>query len=169
LPGESLETQARATSQAFYVIRGSGVSTSTEHGEIKWNTGDLFVLPAAITPVSHAALGVEAAEGGEAAALYWVSDEPLLRYLGVNPSEKKFEPTLYTRKRMVESVELLKHEEGVEHRNRLGILLGNRATEKNTLTLTHTLWSLLNLLPAGQKQRPHRYVPSTVPLFVCVL
>jgi gentisate 1,2-dioxygenase len=156
LPGESLETQARATSQAFYVIRGSGVSTSTEHGEIKWNKGDLFVLPAAAAPVSHAALGVEAAEGGEAAALYWVSDEPLLRYLGVSPSEKKFEPTLYTRERMVASVELLKHEEGVEHRNRLGILLGNKVTEKSTLTLTHTLWSLLNLLPAGQKQRPHR-------------
>jgi hypothetical protein len=37
-----------------------------------------------------------------------------------------------------------------------GILLGNRITEKNTLTLTHTLWSLLNLLPARNAQRPHR-------------
>lgn len=37
-----------------------------------------------------------------------------------------------------------------------GILLGNKVTEKQTKTLTHTLWSLLNLLPAGQSQRPHR-------------
>jgi len=156
LPGESLETQARATSQAFYVIRGRGVSSSQEHGEIRWKAGDLFVLPASAAAVRHAATGVGLEAGGEAAALYWVSDEPLLRYLGVTASEKKFEPTLYTRERMVASVELLKHEEGVEHRNRLGILLGNRMTEANTLTLTHTLWSLLNLLPAGQKQRPHR-------------
>ncbi len=163
LPGESLETQARATSQAFYVIRGSGVTTSPEHGEIRWSQGDLFVFPASQQGVQHAATGVE---GGEAAALYWVSDEPLLKYLGVTATEKKFEPTLYTRERMVASVELLKHEEGVEHRNRLGILLGNTTTKKNTLTLTHTLWSLLNLLPAGQKQRPHRH--NSVALDLCV-
>jgi hypothetical protein len=43
--------------------------------------------------------------------------------------------------------------------------LGNKITEKNTKTLTHTLWSLLNLLPAGNKQRPHKYVPSVTVLF----
>ena len=47
-----------------------------------------------------------------------------------------------------------------------GILLGNKTTEANTKTLTHTLWSLLNLLPAGQKQRPHRH--NSVALDLCV-
>ena len=42
--GEKLETKANATSQAFYVIRGSG-STTSEHGTINWDTGDLFVVP----------------------------------------------------------------------------------------------------------------------------
>lgn len=32
LKGESVDTSARATSQAFYVIRGSGESSSPEHG-----------------------------------------------------------------------------------------------------------------------------------------
>jgi mannose-6-phosphate isomerase-like protein (cupin superfamily) len=42
--GDSIDTTANATSQAFYVIRGRG-STSSEHGTISWGTGDLFVVP----------------------------------------------------------------------------------------------------------------------------
>ena len=30
--GESIQTAARATSQCFYVIRGQGITTSSEHG-----------------------------------------------------------------------------------------------------------------------------------------
>jgi gentisate 1,2-dioxygenase len=33
-----------ATSQTFYVIRGSG-ETSGEHGTFKWFEGDYFALP----------------------------------------------------------------------------------------------------------------------------
>jgi hypothetical protein len=54
-------------------------------------------------------------------------------------------------------VEEIRHGEDVGHKNRLGILLGNKATDGGTLTLTHTLWSLLNLLPAHSAQPPHRY------------
>ena len=42
--GDSLDTKANASSQAFYVIRGSGV-TSGEHGNITWSEGDMFVVP----------------------------------------------------------------------------------------------------------------------------
>ena len=50
--------------------------------------------------------------------------------------------------------------------NRMGILLGNKITEDSTKTLTHTLWSLLNVLPAGDAQRPHRH--NSVALDLCV-
>ncbi|EWM20669.1 hypothetical protein Naga_100766g1, partial [Nannochloropsis gaditana] len=41
LRGESIETQACATSQAFYVIRGQGKSTSTEHSlQVTYKEGD---------------------------------------------------------------------------------------------------------------------------------
>ena len=53
-------------------------------------------------------------------------------------------------------VEELRHAEGAEHKNRLGILLGNKVTDNNTKTLTPTLWSLLNLLPKKTHQPPHR-------------
>lgn len=148
-PNDSLDSQAVATSQAFYIIRGSGSTTSKEHGVVEWEEGDLFVLPATTSLITHTATSDT--------AIYWVTDEPLLAYLGVCPNTKKFSPTVFRKKTMLAEVEKIKHEEGAEHRNRLGILLGNKVTENGTKTLTHTLWSLLNQLPAHDHQRPHRH------------
>ena len=155
---ESLSTTAIATSQAFYVIRGSGSSVSEEHGEISWAQGDLFVMPACEHAVKHAA--------SSDTAIYWVTDEPLLRYLGVKTNAKKFQPTLFRKECMLAEVERIQHQPGAEHKNRMGILLGNKVTENSTKTLTHTLWSLLNVLPAGDHQRPHRH--NSVAFDLCV-
>lgn len=154
---ESLETEATATSQAFYVIRGSGV-TRSEFEEITWSEGDLFVLPATDRPMVHSA--------SSDTAIYWITDEPLMQYLGVAPDTKKFRPTVFRRARMLAEVEAIRHQPGAEHRNRLGILLGNKITEDSTLTLTNTLWSLLNMLPASDAQRPHRH--NSVAIDLCV-
>jgi len=154
---ENLTTEATATSQAFYVIRGSGRSVS-EHGDIEWAEGDLFVLPACDSSVVHTA--------SSDTAIYWVTDMPLMHYLGVKPTVKKFNATLFRKERLLAEVERIKHQPGAEHRNRMGILLGNRITEDSTKTLTHTLWSLLNTLPAGDAQRPHRH--NSVALDLCV-
>lgn len=155
--GESISSDAMATSQAFYVIRGSGKSVSEEE-TVEWGEGDLFVIPAAERSIQHTATAET--------AIYWVTDEPLLKYLGVKPNVKKFKTTLFKKERMLAEVERIKHQPGAEHRNRLGILLGNKITEENTKTLTHTLWSLLNCLPAGDAQRPHRH--NSVALDLCV-
>ena len=150
---ESIGTTANATSQAFYVIRGQGSSSSAEHGDIRWSTGDLFVVPVTRGAVTHTCTSAES-HGG--AALYWVHDEPLMEYLGVTPSGCKFKPTLYTRERLLESVAEIRHQSVKGERNRLGVLLGNAACEQ-TKTLTHVLWSLLNSIPARTTQRPHRH------------
>eukprot|EP00968_Pinguiococcus_pyrenoidosus_P028449 scaffold7863_cov277-Pinguiococcus_pyrenoidosus.AAC.6 len=158
-PNDTLPTKACATSQAFFVIRGSG-SSATEFGTMRWGEGDLFVLPSTAEEVVHTA-------GETDAALYWITDEPLLRYLGVAPSEQRFSPAHYSKERLLGEVERVSHEEGAEHRNRMGILLGSDVTEQEgTKTLTHTLWSLLNVLPAGDAQRPHRH--NSVALDLCV-
>ena len=68
-------------------------------------------------------------------ALYWIHDEPLLTYLGVSPARAKFDPTLFTRARLLETVEEIRHAPGMAHVNRLGVLLGNAATERTTKTL----------------------------------
>lgn len=156
-PSESIESNATATSQAFYVIRGQGKS-SGEFGDTEWSEGDLFVFPATTVPILHS--------GVADSALYWITDEPLLQYLGVKPNIAKFRPTLFRKEKMLAEVERIKHQPGAEHRNRLGILLGNKITEDSTKTLTHTLWSLLNMLPANDAQRPHRH--NSVALDLCV-
>lgn len=150
--GDSIETSANATSQAFYVIRGNGM-TKSEHGVISWETGDLFVVPVTNGIIIHECLSVEEYGG---AALYWVHDEPLMDYLGVTPTIAKFEPTLFKREQMLAKVEEITHANVSGERNRLGVLLGNKACDQ-TKTLTHVLWSLLNSIPAHTVQRPHRH------------
>ena len=60
----------------------------------------------------------------ESAALYWVTDEPLLQYLGVAPIAEKFAPTLFEAEKMERMVEEISHAAGAEHKNRTGVLLG---------------------------------------------
>lgn len=74
--------------------RGDGYS-DTEFGKVRWAQGDVFSLPAT-SDVTHHASKESTEHGG--AAFYWVSDEPLCKYLGVSPTEKKFEPAHYTKK-----------------------------------------------------------------------
>mgnify|MGYP006282044929 CR=1 FL=1 len=155
LASEGLTTNARSTSQMFYVIRGRG-RTSGPSGSIPWSEGDLFVLPVDES-LTH--------QADTDSALYWVHDEPLLRYLGVRPSEPRFRPTLFTRERLQQELADVCDQPGAIHRNRMGILLGNTATPQ-TLTLTHILWSLLNVLPAGVVQKPHRH--NSVAIDLCV-
>ena len=160
---ESVASSARATSQAYFVVRGSGTSTSDEHGAISWSEGDLFVLPRAGALLHTAA--ADCASGS--AALYAINDEPLCRYLGVTPSEDRFGAALYTRDVLLSKVEEVRHEPGAEHRNRMGILLSNAACPE-TKTLTPILWALLNVLPANTKQPPHRHQSVAIDLCVSV-
>jgi len=166
--GDGLGTQVpNATSQAFYVIRGSG-KTIYRHDDgkeetIAWSTGDMLTVPVTSTEMTHICTSAEE-HGG--AALYWVHDEPLMDYLGATPVARKFEPTLYKNSDMLSKVEEIRHASGECHmKNRLGVLLGNAKCAR-TKTLTHVLWSLLNSIPGGTVQRPHRH--SSVALDLCV-
>lgn len=142
--GTSLRTDAQATSQMFYVIKGSG-RTQMQNGTIEWREGDLFTLPSVPDALHSASCD---------SALYWVHDQPLLDYLGVMPKQQRFEPVLYT-KAMLDD-ELAKVRAEGTGRNRTGVLLSN-PNFPLTMTLTHTLWSLYNALPAGIDQKPHRH------------
>lgn len=141
---DSLKTDFVAASQMFFVINGAGSSTM-DSGTIVWKTGDLFTLPA-VQFAQHTAT--------ENAVLFWVNDSPLLRYLGVAPNEKRFAPVLYTQQRITD--ELNKVRALGEHSNRVGVLLANPHFP-HTQTLTHTLWSLYNILPKGVVQKAHRH------------
>lgn len=165
-PGEHLDSGVEwATSQSFYVIRGNGTSM-TRAGRIEWMEGDLFTLPylgddsPAVCATGHQCIihecFAEPKFGG--CALYWVHDEPLLRYLGVRPVDKRrFEPALYPGRVMREAVDSISPTTPTgEARNRRGILLSNPASPQ-TKTLTPTMWSLLNSIDGGATQKPHKH------------
>jgi len=150
---DTLKTQVEATSQLFFVIRGRG-KTQMSFGTIEWKEGDLFTLPS-VESVLHTAL--------DDTAIYWVHDEPLLNYLGVKPKVARFEPVLYTKERLNSELNAIREE--AAGRNRTGILLSH-PNFKFTKTITQTLWSLYNVLPAGVVQKPHRH--NSIALDYCV-
>ena len=144
-PGQSLKTVTPATAQLFYVIRGRG-QTESEYGTMEWSQGDLFTLPSCEAAI-HAA--------EEDTAIYWVTDAALVNYLGVKASKPRFQPSLYQSDQ----------ESGASKRNRIGIIIGNRATQL-TRSLTHTLWALMVYLPGGTAQKPHRHNSVAIDLAI---
>jgi len=153
--GDKIETSARSTSEVFYVMRGAG-QTETANGVIEWKQGDAFTLPTNDGAIHTAT---------EDTALYWVHDAPLLKYMGVVPMMPRFKAAYYSQEYMQGEVDRIREECQREGRNRNGIILGNVASEK-TKTMTHTMWSLYNLLPAGDVQKPHRHNSVAIDLAV---
>jgi len=166
---DNINCMANSTSNAFYIINGSGkvyfnLDNYDDYKSIKWNQGDMIVLPHIYGNITFKAT--------QDSAIYWINDQPLLSYLKVKPIERSFDPTFYSNQIMKQKVKEIKHTEGSKEKNRIGILLGNKETDyfekggSGTLTLTPILWSLLNILPANQFQKPHRH--NSVALDLCV-
>lgn len=144
--GDRLETAPNATSEFYYVMYGHGFSVV--NGKlVRWAKGDFLTLPAGSVSTHHA---------DDDAALYWVTDEPLLRHLGVTATTPKFRPTKYARDRAVIELAKIADAPGANEKNRVSVLLAN-SEEEQTLTITHVLWAMFGLLPVGQIQRPHRH------------
>jgi gentisate 1,2-dioxygenase len=72
---EGVQTLAEATSELYYVLKGAG-QTTHDNEVVEWSQGDVLVLPGG-SRNNHTA----AADS----VLYWVTDAPLLAYLGVAP------------------------------------------------------------------------------------
>jgi gentisate 1,2-dioxygenase len=90
------------------------------------------------------------------AGLYWVHDAPLLRYLGVSPNVERFKPTLFEYSKAASKLESIANDPVNSKANRVSVLLANKNFPQ-TRTVTHTLWAMFGLLPAGKVQYPHRH------------
>jgi gentisate 1,2-dioxygenase len=146
LAGENLATNFNSTSQIFYVMRGSG-RTEFDGMEIPWKTGDFVVLP----------IGRETRHFANTdTAFYLVHDEPLLQYLGVKADIQRFKPTLYTSEDSLRELAKVKTAAAAANRSRISVLLANKEIDR-TLTVTHTLWAMLGVLPQNAVQLPHRH------------
>lgn len=160
-PDDALETAPDATSELYYCLEGAGrtefsrtasgddlPATVPTAGAICWARGDFWTLPAGSTCRHRAGPG--------RALLYRVTDAPLLAHLGVVPTAARFAPTHYpAADSLARLAEVEAHPDAAD-RNRVSILLGN-AAQPRTMTVTHTLWAMLGVLPAGRVQRPHRH------------
>jgi gentisate 1,2-dioxygenase len=144
--GEKVSTNPEATSQLYYALEGRGFAAV--NGQlVRWEKGDFLTLPAR----SHATFFADTDS-----AIYWVHDEPLLRYLGAEAAKPKFRPAKFPRARAMAELEQIAARPGASDKSRVSVLLAN-AAEEQTLTITHVLWAMLGVLPAGQEQRPHRH------------
>ena len=158
-PGDAIITDANATSQLFFVMRGSGstrVEDTAGGTEIGWRAGDLFTLPAS-SRATHVA--------GDDAALYWVHDGPLLEYLGVAAVRRQFAPTLYTRAAIHEALDAVIRDPASATANRQSVLLGHQLFPQ-TMTITHVIWAMFGILPVDAVQPPHRHQSVAVDLVV---
>lgn len=144
--GDELATAVNASSQMFYALSGRG-TTSFDGGTVRWGQGDFFTLPAG-GDATHLA--------EEESALYWVHDEPLLSYLGARATDRRFSPTHYRHEDAQRCLDAVAADPAATKRSRVSVLLANKAMDQ-TLTITHVLWTMYGILPAGGLQPPHRH------------
>jgi len=161
LRGEAISAAAAATSALFVVLRGSGIlrraaGSGSEALQISWSQGDVLVLPAGDTPVL---------EASEESVLFWVHDAPLLRHLGVTPSQARFRPCHYRKAVLEAELEQLQADPGACRANRLSLLLGH-ADLPASRTVSHTLWAMLGVVPPGALQAPHRHQSVAIDLIL---
>ena len=104
-------------------------------------------------------------EADEDAALYWVHDEPMVRYLGARAEAPTFRPTLYRGEQARAELAKAAADPEARNRSRVSVLLMNRACDQ-TLTVTPTLWAMFGVVPPGSVQSPHRHQSVAVDLII---
>lgn len=144
--GEQVHTSPNATSQLYYVLHGRGFA-AVNGRLVGWEKGDFLTLPAGSESVFY---------GAADATMYWVHDEPLMRYLGTRADEPRFRATKFRRSDAVAKLEEIAARPGANEKSRVSVLLAN-ADQEQTLTITHVLWAMFGVLPPNQVQRPHRH------------
>jgi gentisate 1,2-dioxygenase len=144
--GNDVRLDPLATSQVFYVIRGSGAAVQGKH-KVPFVKGSFFTLPGGIPAVIAA---------DEDVALYYVSDAPLLTYLGATAVTPRFTPTLYPAVRAEQALQQIAQDPNAANRSRISVLLSN-VNFPQTATVTHVLWAMYGLLPGHSVQKPHRH------------
>ncbi len=152
---DELTTQVNASSQLFHVISGQGETTIGD-ATVRWAKDDYLTIPAGVKGVHKAFAD---------SAMYWVHDEPLMRYLGANAVEPRFAPTHYPAADAQRCLQEVAADPEAANRSRISVLLANRAMDQ-TLTITHVLWAMFGILPKGGLQPPHRHQSVALDLVV---
>lgn len=152
----SICVNSNASSHVFYVLNGTG-SVHFNDQFIKWNQGDVFTIPFCQDIIFKS----------KYADILWANDEAIIDYLGVVPNCQRFESTYYSHEKLVNFVRNVNLEDNSSERNRNGVLLSNQQmVREKTNTLTHTMWSLLNVIGPNTIQKPHRH--NSIAIDLCI-
>jgi gentisate 1,2-dioxygenase len=154
LAGEELRTAPKATSELYFVLEGEGESQIGSE-RIFWSKGDFLTIPG--LPAVHRA--------NSNSVMYWVHDEPLLRYLGVRQETPRFEPTKWDHQDALRELEAAANHPEAATRSRVSVLLSNKRFEQ-TLTITHVLWAMFGLIEPDTRQLPHRHQSVALDLII---
>ena len=149
----------QASSHVFRVMEGA-CTLRCEHGTFEMCEGDVLSIPFMKERMSISSYTNNC-------TAFWVNDEPLLQYLGVEPVEAKFSAVYYNNTVITEFVKKSMFNKEAQNRNRNGVLLSNQyMADSGTKTLTPTLWTLLNFVPPHKSHKPHKH--NSVALDLCV-
>lgn len=164
--GESLTTRFTASTELYYVIRGSGRTRFGDGGgdrgaeTVDWEPGDAFVLPGG---------GAARHDAGRTDAVLWLAtNEPQLAFEGLEPQASGGAPIAATHypaseiRRRLLAVYL--DPRGVEMPGK-SVNFGNAAIEASRTT-TPTFTLAMNSLLPGESQRAHRHNAVAVTLVV---
>ena len=147
---------SRASSNIFYVLDGEGTILFGDEN-INFKNGDIITLP------FYSEFKIKS----QSTNLVWGNDEALNDYLGVIPNRRRFTPTIYCNKMLIDFVKKANEDENSLKRNRNGVLLSNKQmVSENINTLTHTMWSLLNVIGPNIVQKPHRH--NSIAIDLCI-
>ncbi|MCP8969988.1 cupin domain-containing protein [Ectobacillus ponti] len=144
--GEAVETAPNATSELYYIISGAG-QTEVNGSTISWKQGDFLTLPSG---------SVSRHTASETTTIYYITDTPLLNYLGATATEARFTPTLFTAEEAKAKLDEVANAPDAHLKNRISILLNNEKFDQ-TLTITHVLWAMFGIVPSGSNQAPHSH------------
>lgn len=162
LPGCPLETLDVATSTLVRFQSGQGLlriepsNPTLPARECPYGPGDVVVIPG----LNRVHWVAQTPTRG-----FVVTDEPLLQYLGVTPVRQTIELVKYSCEDIAKAIAEFRAQPGADTRNRCGAIFGQEAT-RATMTVSRTLWSLFNILPANTVQKPHRHQSVAVDVAV---
>ncbi len=156
--GESLQTAFAASGVICYVIQGQGAS-SGHSGAIRWQQGDVFILPGG-EPFTHSA--------ASDAVLWIVTNEPQLAFEALQPPAVGQAPTdlvHYTAPEIARQLKMLQDIGRDEATAGIAVLFSSDRQEFRRNVLP-TLTLAMNALPPGTSQRAHRHNAAAVMLLV---
>ena len=156
--GDSLASNFNANGSIWYVIQGSGTA-SLANENIKWSTGDVFVLPGTSATLESQT---------DKSVLWVVTNEPHLEFentLATHGDETAVDVSYFSTNEIDRQIDMLYEVDKPEDTAGIALIFSSeKQSDRRNITPTMTL--AMNTLPPGDFQRAHRHNSVALTLVV---